>query len=418
MQNKKKVLMKNTIMLYLLRFSTYFFSFITVPYQTRIMGNEIYGKIGIATALMLYFQLFLDFGFLLSGTEEVAKNKDNTQQLSTIFTSIVMAKIVFSFVSAGVLFGICQLVPQYQGEQTLYFLFLMQAIISTFLPDYLYRGLEDMSMITYRTVFVKAIFTVLIFVFLQEPSDYLLVPVISAIGELCAVVWSWIDLNKRYGIGLVLVKVEDLKRQLKKSGHFFLSRIASTVYTATNTIILGHIDPVGGTVGLYTAANKLITTGQTALAPISDSMYPYMIKNKDFKLVKKVLSIAMPVIFVGAIVICILAEPLCIFIFGKEFVGTGKILCAMMPIAVLTLPDYILGFPTLGAMGLSKHANISIYVSSGVHVINLVIALSLGKLNAVTLALLTSKAVTVEVLYRLVMVIKNRKIFSKQGEEK
>ena len=37
-----------------------FFSFITVPYQTRVMGNEIYGKIGIATALMMYFQLFLD----------------------------------------------------------------------------------------------------------------------------------------------------------------------------------------------------------------------------------------------------------------------------------------------------------------------------------------------------------------------
>lgn len=414
MQSKKKLLLKNTFMLYLLRFSTYFFSFITVPYQTRVMGNEIYGKIGIATALMMYFQLFLDFGFLLSGTEEVAKNRDNKQKLSKIFSAIVISKLVFSVVSAAVLFGICQIVPQYRGEQTLYFLFLVQAVISTFLPDYLYRGMEDMTVVTFRTVFVKAIFTILIFVFLQEPTDYLLVPILSAIGELCAVVWSWIDLKKRYEIGLVLVKVEDLKRQLKKSGHFFLSRIASTVYTATNTIILGHIDPVGGTVGLYTAANKLITTGQTALAPISDSMYPYMIKNKDFKLVKKVLSIAMPVIFVGAIVICILAEPLCIFIFGKEFAGTGRILCAMMPIAVLTLPDYILGFPTLGAMGLSKHANISIYVSSGVHVINLVVMLSLGKLNAVTLALLTSISLFIEVLYRLVVVLKNRHIFSKE----
>lgn len=416
MQSKKKLLLKNTVMLYLLRFSTYFFSFITVPYQTRVMGNEIYGKIGIATALMLYFQLFLDFGFLLSGTEEVAKNKDNKNRLSTIFTSIIVAKVVFAVISAGVLFGICQFVPQYRGEQTLYFLFLIQAIISTFLPDYLYRGLEDMSMITYRTVFVKAIFTVLIFVFLQKPSDYLLVPIISAIGELCAVIWSWIDLKKRYGIGLVMVKVGDLMKQLKKSSYFFLSRIASTVYTATNTIILGHIDPVGGTVGLYTAANKLITTGQTALAPISDSMYPYMIRNKDFKLVKKVLAITMPIIFVGAIVICIFAEPLCIFIFGKEFAGTGQILCAMMPIAVLTLPDYILGFPTLGAMGLSKHANISIYVSSGVHVVNLVIALSLGRLNAVTLALLTSIAVFVEVSYRLIVVLRNKNIFNKQGE--
>ena len=99
MKSNKKLLLKNTVMLYLLRFSTYFFSFITVPYQTRIMGKEIYGKIGLATALMVYFQLFLDFGFLLSGTEDVAKNKEDKQAICEIFSSITFLKIVFSVVS-------------------------------------------------------------------------------------------------------------------------------------------------------------------------------------------------------------------------------------------------------------------------------------------------------------------------------
>ena len=301
MNSTKKTLLKNTVMLYLLRFSTYFFSFITVPYQTRVMGKEIYGKIGIATALMMYFQLFLDFGFLLSGTEEVAKNREDKNKLCGIFSSIVVLKIFFSMISAVVLLMVCNFIPQYKQDMTLYFLFLLQAIVSSFLPDYLYRGLEDMTAITYRTVFVKALFTVLIFVFLKEPSDYLWVPVISMCGELCAVVWSWIDLNKRYAIRFIKVKWTEMFEHLKKSSQFFLSRIASTIYTATNTIILGYIDPIGGTVGLYTAANKLITTGQTALAPISDSMYPYMIKNKDFKLVKKVLTCIMPVIILGSV---------------------------------------------------------------------------------------------------------------------
>lgn len=413
MHSRKKTLVKNTFMLYLLRFSTYFFSFITVPYQTRIMGKEIYGKIGLATALMMYFQLFLDFGFLLSGTEEVAKNKDDKNKLCEIFSSIIVLKVIFSLISVGALCIVCTVFSQYEKDKTLYMLFLVQAIISSFLPDYLYRGMEDMSMVTYRTVFVKGLFTALIFVFLKKPSDYLSVPIILSIGEFCAVAWSWIDLKVRYKICLVRTNRQSVWKYLKKSSQFFLSRIASTLYTATNTVILGYIDPIGGTVGLYTAANKLITTGQSALAPISDSMYPYMIKNKDFKLVKKILTIFMPIICIGVLVVAIWAEPFCMLIFGKEFAGTGKILRAMLPIAILTLPDYILGFPTLGALGKSKHANISIYVSAGIHAINLSILLIAGKLNAVTLAWLTSVAVFIEVLYRLIIVLKSRKEFRK-----
>ena len=82
MIGKKNKLFENTIMLYMLTFSNYFFSFISVPYQTRILGAEIYGKLGFAVAFMSYFQLFLDFGFLLSATETVALYRNDKIKLS------------------------------------------------------------------------------------------------------------------------------------------------------------------------------------------------------------------------------------------------------------------------------------------------------------------------------------------------
>ena len=106
--------------------------------------------------------------------------------------------------------------------------------------------------------------------------------------------------------------------------------------------------------------------------------------------------------------IFIFADKICYLFFGADFAPAGEVLRGMMPLAVLTLPDYILGFPTLGAMGLANHANISIYVSSAVHVINLIVLLYLGKLNAVSLAWLMSIATAVEVLYRLIVVLKNK----------
>ena len=55
LDESKQSLLKNTAMLYLLQFSSFFFSFITVPYLTRVLGPANYAKIGVATNLMIYF---------------------------------------------------------------------------------------------------------------------------------------------------------------------------------------------------------------------------------------------------------------------------------------------------------------------------------------------------------------------------
>lgn len=56
LSSKKGVLLKNTVMLYIMQFSTYLLSFIVVPYETRVLGPTYYGKLGVATAIMVYFQ--------------------------------------------------------------------------------------------------------------------------------------------------------------------------------------------------------------------------------------------------------------------------------------------------------------------------------------------------------------------------
>ena len=101
--NKIKTLLSNTALLYLLTFSTYLMSFIVVPYETRVLGPEMYGLLGVSAAIMVYFQLTIDFGFLLSATEEVSRNRDDKGILSSIFTSITVNKLFLTAGSALVL---------------------------------------------------------------------------------------------------------------------------------------------------------------------------------------------------------------------------------------------------------------------------------------------------------------------------
>jgi len=401
-------LAKNTLMLLLLQISTYALALAAVPYETRVLGPEAYGVLGAATAAMVYFQLVVDFGFLLSATEEASFHRHDKDYLSRLLTHVTLCKLVLAVISGLILFGLCQVITPWRDKMGLYFLFFLSAVMTSMLPDYLYRGLEKMTAITIRTVVIRAFFTAAIFVFLKKPEDLYVVPLLNIIGNGAAVVFAYWDLAHRLGIRMTRVSAGETVDTMKRSSVFFLSRIATTAYTSLNTVLLDLISASGAATGFYTSADKLITTGKNVLTPISDSMYPYMAKNRDFKLVKKLLLTLEPVIMLFCAVIFIYAEPFCILILGPEYGPAGQVLRAMLPVGVITLPNYILGFPTLSAMGLSKYANYSVVFGSVLHIVNLLVLWSTGNINMITLAALVSVAEGAILLFRIVVILRNK----------
>ncbi|MGL4453003.1 MAG: oligosaccharide flippase family protein [Sarcina sp.] len=395
---KKSMLLKNTFMLYLLQFSTYFFSFITIPYQTRILGIDKYGEISFIMSIMMYFQLFIDFGFILSGTEQVAKNKNDKRELSKIFTIITISKILLTTISFMIVFIV-------GGEKKyIYILFLIGVSLNSLLPDYLYRGLEIMKAITYRTVLVKLFFTIMIFIFLKAPEDYFIIPILNIIGGGSALLIAYIHIKTKLKIGFVTIDKEALLKTIKSSSTFFYSRIASTIYGSSNIVILGFIDKSGLLVGLYSVADKLIGTIRSGLSPIADSLYPYMIKTKNFKMIKKVLKTCIPIMLLVTGIIFIFAEQICIFLFGEEFREAGNILRALAPIIVIILPNYLLGFPVLGAMGLAKKANTSIIVGTIFHILMMIFLYLINSLNPITIAISTTCTEFIILVYRVIII--------------
>lgn len=408
LRSNHKNLVKNTLMLEILQFSTYILALIAVPYETRILGPEIYGILGAATAVMVYFQLVIDFGFLLSATEEVSARRDNPQELCRILTCVTLAKLALALLSGAVLLILCQIIAPWKDRAGLFALFFLSTALTSLMPDYLYRGMEKMSAITIRTVAIRAFFTAAIFIFLKKPEDLYVIPLLNIVGNGLALLAAFWDLNRRFRIRFRRVGWSDILNSLRRSSVFFYSRIATTAYTSLNTVILDLIAAGGGATGFYTAADKLITTGRNALSPISDSLYPYMARHRDFKLVKKILLIAMPVITLFCVGCFIWAEPLCRLLLGEEFGPAGQVLRAMLPVGIVTLPSYILGFPTLTAMGLSKYANYSVIFGSVLHIVNLSVLFLTGHVNMVTLAVLVSVAETAILLFRIAVILTHR----------
>lgn len=408
-EQKKKVLLKNTIMLYVLTFSSYFFNLITVPYQTRVLGPEIYGNLGFAMSFANYFQLLFDFGFILSATKTVAENREDKNELGKILSAVNLIKLFFIGASSILLLILCTTVDRLRTDPLLFILVFIYVAINSFLPDFLYRGIEDMKIITYRSVGIRLLFTVLIFVFLKSPDQYYIVPILNIVGAIVAVSTIYLHLYKKLKIKFKKIDKKFIFKTFKDSGLFFLSRIATTIYSSTNTFILGFLYPTGPIVGLYTASNKLIQTGQSAISPISDSIFPYMVKNKDFKLVKKMIKILEPIIVIGCIVIAIFAEPICILVFGEEYGGSATILRLILPIIAVTLPNYLLGFPTMTALGIANKANYSVIIAAGWHLLSLVFLIIIGQLNVYGICVCASITEFMLLLVRSYYIISNKR---------
>ncbi len=405
---KIKKLALNTMMLSVLSFSGYFLALATLPYQARILGPELFGMVSFAMAFGLYFQLLIDFGFTLSATEQIAKHRHDTHRVSKIVSMVTWNKLMLAFVSLVALAGLCVSLDPFKQDPLLYLLFALGYIFIALTPDYLYRGMENMKAIALRTVIIRAASIALIFVFLKTPSDYYAVPALLALGNAAALLYTLWDAHRKE-VRFVRVSFKEFKDTLKQSSLFFYSRIATNIYSASNTFVLGLIyGPASHAVGFFTSADKLTSAAKFSLNPLIDSLYPYMVRNRDFRLIKKVLFLFMPVIVLASAIVWFFAYDICALIFGEDFRGAGEYLRWLIPTALIAFPSMVLGYPTLSPMGLSKFANFSVMAGSVLQIVQLVILFATGMLSVVTVCIATILTEALVLGVRVAVVLKHK----------
>jgi PST family polysaccharide transporter len=373
MGKKEKKLFANTAFLYLMTISTQLLNIITVPYLTRVLGPTIYGRIGLAQGYMAYVQIILDFGFMLSATRIVSENRKDNMLLSKVVSEVSVIKFILTFAIA-IVFVILYWTKFFDEEVVgIICVYMLAYLFNALIPDYFYRGIEDMKVISIRSVLIKAFFTGLIFLLVKSSEDYMYVPISYLLGAVVALLFSIVDIVKRYKIRFCWVHVSGVVSMFKETFQFFVSRFASTFYQTLNIVILGKIYGDSPLLGYYSTSDKIVALSKTGSAPIADSLYPYMISNKNYKLVKKILAIFMPIIILFVVMLAVYAEPICAFAFGREYYEAGKILRILLPIILVILPTYIIAFPVMAPLGLTKYANMSNVVGMVIQLSGLVV---------------------------------------------
>lgn len=337
-----KRILENMASLTGLQFASYILPLITLPYLTLVLGPEKFGLTQYAISLITYFQFFTDYGFNLSATRELAICRDDNKKVSEIFNSVMFIKLSLCVMSFIVLLLIITFIPKFSADSWVYILTFGMVIGYMLFPTWLFQGMEYMRYTSILNIIGKVIFTVLIFVFIHNTSDYILVPIINSIGYIIVGVLGIYIAFTKFNIKIHIPSIKSIKYHLKEGWYVFISTIAINMYTTTNTFLLGLLTN-NTLVGYYSIAEKIILAMNGLINPISQALYPYISRTvkkeeetKSIDFIRKITKIMALIGVILSIALFIFAKPVILLLFGDTYQNSIIILqiLSIIPLAV------------------------------------------------------------------------------------
>lgn len=332
-------LVSNFGYLTLLQAANYIFPFISMPYLARVLGVEKFGVLAIGTAVVSYFQSITDYGFSYTSVRKIARNRDDNVSISEIVSLTFTTKLVLMFGCALILALLCAFVPYLSDYTAVLFATFLYIPGHIFFADWFFQAVEDMKYITILSVISKFVFTVLVFVFIRQESDYILQPILIALGYSISSFVCIFIMRKKYRVRFTYPSLRSIGKELKDGFDMFVTLFLPTVYTNLNTIILGSSKGDRAT-GIYNGASKFTGLAYNIFATLSRTVYPYFARKMDKHKLYVYVSLSISVIM--SLFLFSLAKPLVLILLGEEFSLTIPVLriVAFTPIAMSITNSY------------------------------------------------------------------------------
>lgn len=409
---KGKLIIKNMSMLLLLNIAKLIFPFVTLPYLTRVLSTEGYGIVSYVKAVMSYMQVIIDFGFMLSATKQIVEVKNNKEEIGKIVGTNIAAKILLAFVAGIILVLLIFAIP-ILNKNVLYTLLSYAAVVMTiFLFDFLFKGIEQMQVITIRFVLMKSISTLCTFLLVKDDTNILLIPLLEVIGTLVAVIWVAAEV-KKLGVKIRFGKLEECILSIKESAVYFMSNVATTSFNVFNTVILGIVLPATE-IAYWSVCMQIVNAIQALYMPVYEAIYPEMIRSRDISIVKKVVKILGPVIVIGSAAAFALAKVGLYIVGGNKYIDAYITFRALIPVIIFGFFGVIYGWPTLGAIGKTKETTKSTVIAACFQIVVVILMWLTGKLTLLNMAVARSVTEMLMFSIRYYYYRKNRQLFDCQ----
>lgn len=396
-------LKKNVIFSSILTISNYFFPLITFPYISRVLGVCNIGICNFVDSIVNYFILFSMMGIVATGIREVANSKFNITELNKVFSSLIMLNLISSFVAICVLLFVISFVPQLHEYSNMFYIGAGKILANAMLIEWLYKGLEEFRFITLRTILIRSLYVLSVFVFVTQPDDYDIYFCLTFISiAINAIV------NLLYSRNFVKFTFDKISIKPYLNSFFILGvyLLLTSMYVSFNVAYLGFVTDTTE-VGYYTTATKLYNIIMGFFTAFTGVMLPKMsslIAENKIDEARRFVDSSVEILWAFSIPIVIISEVCAFeiieFIAGSGYEGAVLPMKIVMPLMMVIGYEQIMILQIL--MPLKKDTEIlrnSIWGALVAVVFNVLLVSHWGKIGTAVVWIISELTVLISAQY-------------------
>ncbi|WML41201.1 oligosaccharide flippase family protein [Neobacillus sp. OS1-2] len=380
----KKSLFKNILYKVLLNVFNLIIPILVGPYVNRALGPKSIGNVQFVESIYSYFFIFASFGVYQYGLREMSRIKDDKQKVSQLFTSLFTISSVTGVAALLFYFGFSFF--KY-GDTVFYPLLLIfgfNLIVNMFYVEWVNEAMESYDFITIKTIVVRSIYVVLIFIFVKSSTDYHHYAILLVISAFLNNVISFIYIKRKVKFDFKNISIV---KHLRPMFLVVIFSNANVLYTLLDRYMLGEYVN-SKAVSLYVIPQQIMGIINTLMLSVIQVTIPrlsHILGSNDEKsyhtLLNNISKVYLSFLFPAAVGLFLLSD-VAVFIYGgKDFVNAASVLSVFSIYMVAIGLDSILSNQVI-YMKKKEHILVRLLFLCGL--INLISNIALIKLDIFT----------------------------------
>lgn len=241
------------------------FPLITFPYISRVLSVSGIGIYNFSNTYVSYFILIAGLGIATYAVREGAKYRNQKEKIEEFTSQVFSINIIATIVAYLLLFLSLVIFKNLNNYVTCILIFSLQILFTTLGTEWIYTIYEDYAYITIRSIAFKILSIILLFILVRKPSDYLWYATITVLAAVGSNILNFI--HARSFINIRLTLNTKWRYHLKPIMIIFASAVAITIFTASDTTILGILKN-DYAVGIYSTSAKIYQITEGLLSAI------------------------------------------------------------------------------------------------------------------------------------------------------
>ena len=333
----KNSLLKNSILKSILSICNIIIPLIVGPYVTRLLDINLYGAFNKVIAEYGMFIIFGTFGVYTYGVKEISKIRDDKEKVSELFTNLFVISLITNTI-VMVIYIIYANATSTGITKWLYMITLIEFISNMLYVEYVNEALENYDFITKKTLIVRIIYLICVFLFVRQPQNIILYAIIFCLSTFVNYIVSYVYIKKRISFDFSKLQIT---KYIKPLLIVFLVTSSEALYFQLDKVLLGKlVNDVAVTMYQipYSIMSRIITIPTSVIMvsiPRLSNLFAKGNKEEYVKKLNDVLSYFYIMVLPICLGIAVLSNEIIRLYAGEKYLAAGSVLAGISLIRIL-----------------------------------------------------------------------------------